>query len=157
VAIKARGWRGLKKTIKAYIEAELRDFNQTKKDLEEARDNLLNLSPGPADGMPRGTATSDPTYRGVARLMTNRRIKYMERVVGGIQLVLDELPQEKVQLVELKYWTRPQTLTDQGIAQKIGCDRTTLWRWCDGICLAIAIELGLVDEVRENLQQCCNN
>lgn len=146
----------MKKEIRAFIEAELRDYHRTKTELEELRDNLLNQSPGPPDGMPRSGETSDPTYRVAARLMTNRRIRYMERLIYGIGIVIEELPREKVQLVELKYWTRPQTLTDQGIAQKIGCDRTTLWRWCEGICLAIAIELGLVDEVRENLQQSCN-
>jgi RinA family phage transcriptional activator len=147
----------LKKELRAYIEAELRGYHRTKAELEEIRDNLLNSSPGPTDGMPRGTDTSNPTFKQAVRLMTNRRIKYMEGLIYGIGVVLDELPQDKLRLVELKYWTRPQTRTDQGIAQEIGCDRTTLWRWCEGICLAIAIELGLVDELRENPQQACNN
>jgi RinA family phage transcriptional activator len=151
-----RGVVGIKRQIKVYIEAELRDYHQTKREYEEMRDNLLNASAKPPDGMPKGTATGDSTYQRTERLMTNRRLKYMEKVITGIENVLGELPPEKYQLVELKYWAKPQTLTDAGIAQKIGCDRTTLWRWADGICLAIGIELGIIDEVRENLQQRCN-
>lgn len=143
----------MKRQIKVYIEAELRDYHQTKKEYEEMRDNLLNASAGPPDGMPRGTATGDSTYQRVERLVTNRRLKYMEKVITSIENVIGELSPEKYQLVELKYWAKPQTLTDYGIAQKIGCGRATVFRWLEGICLAVGVEMGIVDEVRENMRQ----
>jgi RinA family phage transcriptional activator len=143
----------LKRQIKVYIEAELRDYYQTKKEYEEMRDNLLNASGRPPDGMPRGGSQSDTTYQRVERLVTNRRLKYMEKVITSIENVMSELPPEKYQLVELKYWAKPQTLTDYGIAQKIGCGRATVFRWLEGICLAVGVEMGIVDEVRENMRQ----
>ncbi len=138
----------MKKELRAFIEAELRDYHRTKTELEELRDNLLNLSSGPPDGMPRGTETSDPTYRGAARLMTNRRIKYMERLVMGIELAIGELDEEKVRLVELKYWQRPRQLTDMGIAMELNIGKRTLYRWTDEVLEAIGIELGWIDELR---------
>lgn len=135
----------MKKELRAFIEAELRDYHRTKTELEELRDNLLNQSPGPPDGMPRSGETSDPTYRGAARLMTNRRIRYMTGVFESISIVLDSLMPEKIKLIELRYWTKAQTLTDLGIAMQIGIDRSTLYRWIEDICEDIAIELGLMN------------
>jgi RinA family phage transcriptional activator len=139
----------LSRHIKAYIEAELRDYHQTKHELEELKSDLINMSPNPPDGMPRGGTTGNPTEGKCIRLITNKRIRHMEKVIDCIKIITDELPPEKYELVRLKYWTRPQTLTDAGIAQQIGCDRSTLWRWNSDIITAIGIELGLVDGLKE--------
>ena len=137
----------MKRQIKVYIEAELRDYHQTKKEYEEMRDNLLNASQRPLDGMPRGTATGDSTYQRAERLMTNRRLKYMEVLLKGISMVLSEMPDEKLRLIDLKYWQRPRQLTDAGIARKLNIDRRTVYKWTDAICWAVGAELGLLDEV----------
>ncbi len=142
----------MKKELRAYIEAELRDYHQTKQDLLELREDLLSESPAPPDGMPKGNATSDSTYQRTVKLMTNRRIRYLQRLLEGLDAVLSELPPDKMKYIELKYWTKPQLLTDAGIAAQIPCDRTTLWRWNNEICTAIGVQLGIVDE----LQQECN-
>jgi len=67
-------------------------------------------------------------------------------------VVVGELDEEKYRLVELKYWQRPRLLSDMGIAQQLNISRPTLYRWIDGIILAIAVEIGLVDMV--NLEKC---
>jgi hypothetical protein len=41
-------------------------------------------------------------------------------------------------------------LTDDGIAEKLNIDRATLYRWSDGIMLALAIELGMADIYNKN-------
>lgn len=141
------GWCAIRRELKAYIEAELRDYHQTKAELEEARENLLNASQPPPNDMPRGGEKSDPTPARAIRLMTNRRIKYMEQVVRGIEIVLGELDEDKMRLVELKYWQRPRQLTDAGIAMELHVDKSTIYRWTNAICYAIGIELGVIDEV----------
>lgn len=125
----------------------MRDYHKTKAELEELRENLLNASPNPPDGLPRGNLKTNPTEGKAMRLMTNRRIKYMERVIEGIEMVLGELDEDKLKLIELKYWQRPRQLTDAGIAMELHVDKSTIYRWTQAICLKIAIELGLVDEV----------
>lgn len=137
----------LRREIKAYIEAELRDYHQTKADLVEAKDDFIHQAPIVDLSGVRGTDTSRPTESKVLKMITNKRIKRAEQIIRAIETVVNGLPDEKFRLIELRYWKRPRTLTDEGIAQEIGCDRRTLCRWMDGILLAIGIEMGLVDEV----------
>lgn len=81
------------------------------------------------------------------RLITNRRIRQMERTAEAIANVIEQLPDEKYMVIELRYWTRPQLLTDYGIAQQLHVDRRTIQRWADEILYAIAIGMGLVNGV----------
>ena len=134
----------MKKELRAYIECELRDYHKTLSDIANLRDNLLNESPSPPDGMPRGGGTtSDPTFKRAARLITCRQLEYMCRAVEAIAAALDRLPPEKVRLVELKYWVSPQTLTDYGIAHELPCSVQTFYNWRNEICNLIAKELGM--------------
>ena len=135
----------MRREIKAYIEAELRDYNDTLRQIGEDKNELILSSHSPDDSGIRGTDISNPTYNKAVQLMTNKRIRRMEDTCRAISNVLDGLQSEKYRLVELKYWTKPQILTDEGIARELSCDRRTLYRWVDGIILALAKEMGLVD------------
>ncbi|MEG6520472.1 hypothetical protein [Desulfotomaculum sp. 1211_IL3151] len=141
----------LKKEIKAYIKAELRDYPQTKMELIELKEDIAEGAPTMVDDVGGNTSAfthriGRPAEAKAIAILTNKRIKRMEQVIKAINIVIGELPEEKVKLVVLKYWQRPRRLTDAGIALEIGCDRATLYRWINGILLAIAIELGLANE-----------
>lgn len=43
----------MRREVKIFIEAELRDYPRTKRELEEAREDIASASPGPPDGLPR--------------------------------------------------------------------------------------------------------
>jgi len=137
----------LRRELKAYIEAELRDYHQTKIDLVEAKDDLILQAPVADSSGIRGTDTGRPTESKVMQLITNKRIKRAEQIVRAIETVIGALPEEKYRLIELRYWQRPRTLTDDGIAVELSCDRSTLYRWIDGILMAIASEMGECDKV----------
>ena len=134
----------MRRDLKAYIEAELRDFPRTKAELAELRDNLLNESPAPPDGVRRGNQVSNPTLKTVTRLMTDRRINHLQMIVDAIEYVTDGLLEDRLKLIELKYWQRPRQLTDAGIAMELNIEVRTLYRWTDAICTAIGMELGLM-------------
>ena len=140
----------MRKDIRIYIERELSDFHITLKEIEQVddlREDILNESPPPPDGLPRGGEVSDPTlnrFVKLDKLTTCRRMNQMHKTVYAIKGVVDELPPEKLKLVQLKYWTRPQTLTDTGIALKLNCHPNTFYLWRNGICEAIARNLGLI-------------
>ena len=134
----------MKKELRAYIEAELRDYHETMQELCELRDDIAGESPAPPDGQPRGTETSDPTFQKTMKIITCRRLNYMHRVTYGIGRVINSLPPEKLKLVQLKYWTKPQPLTDVGVALKLNCHPNTFYLWRAEICKAIAKELGLM-------------
>lgn len=138
----------IKREIKSYIEAELRDYNQTLRDISEARQDLLLATHTPDNVGGHGYDIGDPTQARAFKLVTNRRISHMERICTAIATVIGALPEEKYRLVELKYWTRPQTLTDDGIALKLNISRRTYYNWKNGIIMALAEELGLINTVR---------
>ena len=71
----------------------------------------------------------------------------MESTCKAIENIVGELQEEKFKLVDLKYWTKPQTLTDIGICQKIPISKTTFYKWRDEIIIAIGIEMGLINAV----------
>ena len=134
----------MRRDLKAYIEAELRDYPRTKAELAELRDLLLNESPAPPDGLRRGSRVSDPTLKTVTRLMTDRRINHLQMIVDAIEYVTDGLLEDRLKLIELKYWQRPRQLTDAGIAMELHVTERTIRRWCLKICRAIACEMGLL-------------
>lgn len=136
----------MKKEIKAYIEAELRNYHQSKKDLEEIKNDIREEGKSISDSMGiRGSGTSNIVENKAIRLITNKRIKRLEQTIRAIDVVVGELDEEKYRLVEMKYWTRPNPLSDEGMCQRLCISRRTFYRWIDGIIFAIAIEMGLVE------------
>lgn len=138
----------LKREVKAYIEAEIKGYHESKQDLLELREDMINESPS-FDGESGGQTykIGRPTEMKAIRLITNKRLKRLEQTVRAIEMVLSSLPECQYRLVELKYWQRPQRYTDDGIAEQVGCSRSTLYRYIDGIVRAIAVEMGLIDDV----------
>lgn len=141
-----RGTR-MKKEIKQYIEAELRDYQQSKKDLADLQEAILHGSASTDLSGIRGSGISDPTQRKALALITNVRIKKLEETIGAIESVLGELDAEKTRLVEMKYWTQPNHLTDEGIAQRLCISRRTLYDWTNKILFAIAVKMGLINGI----------
>lgn len=140
----------MRKEIRVYVEAELRDFSATKKAWELLQEDCIHETPI-FDGQPKGSTVGNPTESKVIKLITNRRLAQLERTIKAIEHVIMNLPEDKFRLVQLKYWAHPRTLTDEGIAQEIGIDRATLYRWTDGIIKAIGVEMGLIDDICDNV------
>jgi RinA family phage transcriptional activator len=140
----------LRPDIKAYVEAELRDYHQTRKDLVEAKEDIALSGPVLNNlGIVVGAKTNQvgrPTEAKTIAILTNKRIKRMEQVIRAIEVVTGELPEEKTKLVQLKYWQRPRRLTDAGIAMELNIGRRTVYYWAEEICMAIAVELGMANE-----------
>lgn len=140
----------MRKEIKAYIEAELRNYHQSKKDLEEIKNDIREEGNVVGDSMGiRGSGTSNIVENKAIRLVTNKRIKKLEETIRAIDIVIGELDEDKYRLVELKYWTRPNPLSDEGMCQKLNISRRTFYRWIDGIVLSLAIELGLAEATEQ--------
>ena len=136
----------LRRDIKAYVEAELRDYDDTLRAIGEERNELILASPIHDNNGGKSYDIGNPTESKTLKLLTNKRIRQMETTCKAIATVIDELPDYKLQAIELKYWKRPRIYTDQGISQEIGCNRVTLYRWIDGILFDIAVEMGLASK-----------
>jgi len=125
-----------------YIEAELRGFKATLKEVEQLRRDIINDAPVFDDSGIRGTGLSNPTAAKATRLMTDRRLKRLESLVEAIQGVYNSCSQDKQRLIKLKYWDKK--LTDEGITNDLCIEARTLRRWKKAIITAIAIELGYI-------------
>ena len=135
----------LQRPQKEYVEFELRHYKQTKKEWNDLIKQIICGSDYTITDMPRSTDVSNPTMQKAVRLVSNPRLAALERTITAIEYITGELPEEKYRLVQLKYWTYPRTLTDEGLAVELCCDRRTIYRWMDDILLGIAQELGIIN------------
>ena len=126
-----------------HIEAELYTYHEAKRELARLKADILHASrPPDLAGGGRSNWPGDPTGETATLLATHRRIEQLERIVEAIEAVYEALPREKQELVRLKYWTKPQTLTWEGIALRLHVSRATALRWRDEIVYAVAERLG---------------
>ncbi len=135
----------IKKEIKAYIETEIRDYDDTLRAIGEERNDLILSSPTHENIGGTSYDISNPTLDKAIKLRTNKRIRRMEQTCEAIAKVIDALPDEKLRLVELKYWAKPQTLTDAGIYMQLNIEKTCYYEWINQIVGAVGVEMGIVD------------
>lgn len=135
----------LKLAVKRYVEAEIRDYHETKQQIAAALSEVAERSPMPLDGssVSSRNKVTRPTERGAVVLLTNRRLQQMERTVRAIEKVLDMLDEEKREFVRMRWWERK--LTPTGIAEKLHIDERTVYRWQNEVIALVAVEMGLMN------------
>ncbi len=127
-------------TVK-HIEAELYDYLDTTRRIQLRREELMNA---PSEELVGGKSNlpSDPTGGIVSRLVADKRLQELERTAHAVERVYNVCDDERKELIRLKYWTKPQTRSWEGIAQKLDISRRQAFRWRDEIVQAVAEELG---------------
>ncbi|WJQ03219.1 transcriptional regulator [Geobacillus stearothermophilus] len=123
-----------------YYHEYLRDIERLRKDILYGRDNNDENIGGGRSNLP-----SSPTEQRAIELVTHRRLEKLERVTHAIKTVYEALPDEKRKLVKLKYWTRPQRYTWDGIAEQLHITKRQAMRWRSEVIYAIAELLGEAD------------
>lgn len=134
----------LKKATFKHIESELYSYHDTLKEINHLRKDIMFCSENEDEniGGGRNNLPSSPTERIATRLASHKRLTQLEEVTNAIYKVFQGLPEDYQKLVRLKYWTRPQTLTWDGIADKLYVNKRTAQRWRDETVLAIGEALG---------------
>ncbi|WNF07252.1 transcriptional regulator [Brevibacillus borstelensis] len=133
----------IKKGTFQHIESELYAYHETRKEIVRLKNDILYAShPVDSNGGGRSNLPGDPTARTATLLTTHRELESLERIVGAIDSVYESLPDEKRRLIQLKYWSKPQTRTWDGIALEMSTHRVTLIRWRNDIVRSIAAKLG---------------
>ena len=127
-----------------HVESELYAYHDTRKEIVRLKNEILHASAPPDEnaGGSRGNMPGDPTGRTAVLMVTHRRIEQLERIVEAIESVVERLPEHKKQLVRLRYWDKPRTLTWDGIAMKLHISRRQAMRWRDEIVYDIAAKIG---------------
>lgn len=133
----------LSKPAFQHIESEIFRYHETKKEVSRLRQEIMYGKPFDENvGGGRSNLPGDPTGSVATALVINRQLQNMESIVYAIETVYDRLDDSYKQLVRMKYWTKPQTLTWEGIAQELNIGRMTAFRWRKEIVYAIAEILG---------------
>lgn len=125
-----------------HIEGELYTYHDTLKEIERLKKDIYLASPVLDEAGIRSNLPGDPTGSKVTTMLMHRRIQQLEQIADAIFEVYNRLPDEKKKLIKVVYWTKPQTLTWDGIAQKCNVNRSTAIRWRNEIVYAIAEFLG---------------
>jgi RinA family phage transcriptional activator len=123
-----------------HIEAELYYYHDTVKEIENIRKEILLASPVKQEGKPSGV--SDPTFNIVTRLTMDKRLKKLEEITESITHVLNLLDRTSSELIKLKYFSKPQYLTWDGIAQKVNFSKRQCIYIRDNFIAAVAERLG---------------
>jgi RinA family phage transcriptional activator len=134
----------LKKATFKHIESELYSYHDTLKEINNLRKDIMFTKENDDEntGGGRSSFISSPTEQIATRLATHKRLGQLEEVTHAIQKVYTGLPEDYQKLMRLKYWTRPQTLTWEGIADKIPVSRRTAFNMRDEVVWAIGEVLG---------------
>ncbi|WP_096224884.1 transcriptional regulator [Geobacillus sp. FJAT-46040] len=138
----------LHKNVVRYVEHNLYYYHEYIREIQRLRNDILygvKITTDENIGGGRSNLPSSPTERRTIELLTHRRLDTLERVTDAIKTVYEALPEEKKKLVRLKYWTRPQRYTWDGIAEQLHVSRITCLRWRAEIVYAIAEMLGETD------------
>lgn len=134
----------LKKTTFKHIESELYSYHETLKEIQFLRNNIMFTTENDDENVGGGRSSfpSSPTEMIGTRLATHKRLNQLEGIVNAINKVYTRLPETHRQLLQLKYWTKPQQLTWEGIAQKLHVSRRQAFYWRDEIVNLIGQAIG---------------
>lgn len=134
----------VRKSTFKHVEDELKAYHDTRKEIIRLRNDLLcgRSSYDENVGGGRSSTPGDPTGRMATALATNRRLQHLEGIVQAIENVYERLPPHKQRLVNIYYWTKPQLLSWDGIAQKLNVSRRQAFNWRDEIIFAIGQTIG---------------
>lgn len=138
----------LQKNAFRHVEAELFAYPYRKKEIARLREEILApFDENPDDptivkGKNSVRMPGDPTGKKAVTLASHAKLVHLERVTDAIEEVYNRLPDEKRELIQLKYWTQPQTLTTIGICEKLGISERTYRRWRKQFVLEVAEILG---------------
>lgn len=135
----------LRKSAFKHIESEIFAYHDTRREIIKLRNEIMYSSGSGEDenvGGGKSNLPGDPTGSKATRLATHKHLTHIEGIAEAIESVYERLPEEKKRLIVLYYWTTPQTLTWDGIAQKLHISRRQAINWRDEAINAIAHILG---------------
>jgi len=135
----------LDKFTKQFIEKQLTDYPKMDEYIMQRRLEL-KYPIGQVDENIGGSSAgrvSNPTERTIMTINSDKRLTQLEKTKEAIEKVLDTLDVNSYSLVELRYWTKPQTRTWIGIAKEIGYSERQCYNVRDLIIDNIGKELGM--------------
>lgn len=130
----------LAQPVYKYLEAEIRDYHRSIAEIEQIKRDIIDCDTKETNKGGNNGAIGNPTERKGLKIASDEKLARLEKMVAVIGKVFDDLPEDRKEMVKLKYWSR--IYTDDGIAEKLCIDRATFYRWKREFVIRIAIRLG---------------
>lgn len=130
------------KKVYKYIDYELQHYEDNKKKLEEIREEILEASPLPPDGQPKGQgSTSNPTEQKAVKLISSVALVKIEKTLNSIDKVYDRLEQDYKNFFD---WNYKKGVGIVRTCQEVNISERTFYNMRDKIVYNVGMELGLI-------------
>ena len=133
----------INRSIFRYVEHELYSYHQTKKEIEDIRESIIEGTCKPESGSRTEGCTSDTTGSKVSRLLSSAALMRMERVINAIDVSLDRLGEQHRDLFRMKYQLRYPT---EKICQEMPCSDRSFYRQRRELVEMVGSHLGFMAE-----------
>lgn len=131
-----------KKRTFGHVEEEIFDLHETKKRISQIREEILNPHKEYEFVGGKSNLPGDPTSSKVIDLDENKNLRYMQEIVREIEYVYEHSSKQMQRFMDLFYWTKPQTMTIEGVAQKIFVSRSSAYRMRSHVVYQVAVRMG---------------
>ena len=126
------------------IEAEIRNYHQTVKDLRELEEAIALPGQGEFGNGTRSTEPGDPTPARAYKMMTSAQLLEIRRRVEAIEYMLRVVKASpepgRYDLIRLAYWDGRYTV--RGICDQLSISERTYYRWRREALQLVAEKLG---------------
>ena len=126
------------------IEAEIRNYHQTLKDLRELEESIALPGQGEFGNGTRSTEPGDPTPARAYKMMTSAQLLEIRRRVDAIEYMLRVVKASpepgRYGLIKLAYWDGRYTV--RGICDQLSISERTYYRWRREALQLVAERLG---------------
>lgn len=132
----------IERRVFKYVEYELYNYDNTKKELERYREMILESSPAPVEVKTQGGQITSQTESKALKLITSSFIAHAERVINAIDKSLAMLTEDHRKLFHLKY---QECLPWQEIVIEMSISDRTYFRMRRELVITVAKQLGLIN------------
>jgi len=127
----------LTRAVFKYIETELFHYDDTRKELNAEREDIIAAAPIKTEGTRVGT--SDPTAAKAGRLLTSVSISQMERTLRAIERALVRLNDDHRQLFELHY---RKAISWQCVCKEMHISKSKFYDTRNALVKMVAVHMG---------------
>ena len=131
------------KKVYNYIDYELSNYKYYEQKIEELKKEIIDSSPNPPDGQPKGNMTTNPTLDKVIKLTTPMAIYRMEYNQECIKRALEKLDNYHNEFFEKNYIENNGN-NKIGVCYELHISERTYYRMRNKIVEFAGKELGLI-------------
>ena len=132
----------LNEKVKGIVEWELEHYNESKRELETVKNDMMPTMIQSMNGMPGSHEASRQTEQVALKITTSAYINRLEKSVHAIDSVLDKLDDTDKQIVALVYWQKAYNII--GAGQRVGLSPSGAYKRINAILSLTAMEMGFV-------------